>query len=122
MEIVPSRRQLDAAAAAGSGGTGALPTYRAAPQLEVRLEEFELFAIDRLRGASLCSLYCRSCSPRCFLRYCSDLANGLECDALRCDVLGSSQGDLGWALAGEEAGGDGEAGERFSLAVLSFGD
>jgi hypothetical protein len=47
MEIVRSQRQL---AAAGGGG-GVLPTYRAAPQLEVRLEEFELFAIDRLRGA-----------------------------------------------------------------------
>jgi len=53
MEIVRSHRQLAAAAAAGGGGgAGALPTYRAAPQLEVRLEEFELFAIDRLRGAA----------------------------------------------------------------------
>ncbi|GJN33629.1 hypothetical protein PR202_gb22249 [Eleusine coracana subsp. coracana] len=53
MEIVRSHRQLAAAAAAGGGGsgTGGLPTYRTAPQLEVRLEEFELFAIDRLRGA-----------------------------------------------------------------------
>ncbi|KAF7008954.1 hypothetical protein CFC21_023595 [Triticum aestivum] len=52
MEIVRSQRQLAAAAAAASGGgsgAGALPTYRVAPQLEVRLEEFELFAIDRLR-------------------------------------------------------------------------
>ncbi|CAL5067341.1 unnamed protein product [Urochloa decumbens] len=50
MEIVRSHRQLAAAAAAaGGGGLGSLPTYRAAPQLEVRLEEFELFAIDRLR-------------------------------------------------------------------------
>jgi len=52
MEIVRSHRQLAAAA----GGAGALPTYRAAPQLEVRLEEFELFAIDRLRGAGLLPL------------------------------------------------------------------
>jgi hypothetical protein len=37
-----------------------------------------------------------------------------------CDVLGSSQGDLGWALAGEATRGDGEAGERFSLAVLNL--
>ena len=54
MEIVRSQRQLAAAAAAASGGgsgAGGLPTYRVAPQLEVRLEEFELFAIDRLRGA-----------------------------------------------------------------------
>ncbi|GJM98444.1 hypothetical protein PR202_ga15458 [Eleusine coracana subsp. coracana] len=51
MEIVRSHRQLAAAATAGGGGsgTGGLPTYRTAPQLEVRLEEFELFAIDRLR-------------------------------------------------------------------------
>ncbi|CAM0904904.1 unnamed protein product [Alopecurus aequalis] len=52
MEIVRSQRQLAAAAAAASGGgsgAGGLPTYRVAPQLEVRLEEFELFAIDRLR-------------------------------------------------------------------------
>jgi len=28
--------------------------------------------------------------------------------------MGSSQGDFGWALAGEEARGDGETGERFS--------
>lgn len=27
-----------------------LPLYRSAPALEVRLEEFELFALDRLRG------------------------------------------------------------------------
>jgi DNA primase large subunit len=55
MEIVRSHRQVAAAAAAaggGGGGAGALPTYKAAPQLEVRLEEFELFAIDRLRGAA----------------------------------------------------------------------
>ncbi|CAD6270492.1 unnamed protein product [Miscanthus lutarioriparius] len=43
MEIVRSPRQV---AAAGAGG---LPIYKTAPQLEVRLEEFELFAIDRLR-------------------------------------------------------------------------
>ncbi|KAL6874351.1 hypothetical protein ACP4OV_013371 [Aristida adscensionis] len=60
MEVVRSQRQLAAEAAGfgfgfgfggGGGGSGAggLPTYRAAPQLEVRLEEFELFAIDRLR-------------------------------------------------------------------------
>jgi hypothetical protein len=57
MEIVRSHRQVAAAAAAaGGGGAGALPTYKAAPQLEVRLEEFELFAIDRLRGAASCLL------------------------------------------------------------------
>ncbi|KAG8064331.1 hypothetical protein GUJ93_ZPchr0004g38636 [Zizania palustris] len=39
-----SRRGVD------GGVAGGLPTYRAAPQLEVRLEEFELFAVDRLRG------------------------------------------------------------------------
>lgn len=30
----------------------ALPLYRSAPALEVRLEDFELFAIDRLSGNS----------------------------------------------------------------------
>jgi hypothetical protein len=58
MEIVRSHRQIAAEAAAGvgcGGGAGGLPTYRVAPQLEVRLEEFELFAIDRLRGAGASS-------------------------------------------------------------------
>jgi len=57
MEIVRSPRQV---AAAGAGG---LPIYKTAPQLEVRLEEFELFAIDRLRGAASCLLLI----PRGFL-------------------------------------------------------
>jgi hypothetical protein len=70
MEIVRSHRQLAAAAAAGGGGAGALPTYRAAPQLEVRLEAFELFAIDRLRGAASClfSSKKKKCILPCFLR------------------------------------------------------
>jgi DNA primase large subunit len=51
MEIVRSHRHLAAAAGGGGGDAGGLPTYRAAPQLEMRLEEFELFAIDRLRGS-----------------------------------------------------------------------
>lgn len=42
-----------AAAAADSSGAGALPTYKVASQLEVGLEEFELFIIDCLRGALL---------------------------------------------------------------------
>ncbi|KAI4343412.1 hypothetical protein L6164_010762 [Bauhinia variegata] len=29
-----------------------LPLYRSAPPLQVRLEDFELFAMDRLRGIS----------------------------------------------------------------------
>lgn len=32
-------------------GVATLPLYRYAPQLEVRLEDFEVFAMDRLRGA-----------------------------------------------------------------------
>lgn len=35
--------------------------------------------------------------------------------------MSSSQGDFGWTLAGEEAGGDGETGERF-LLFLIFGE
>lgn len=31
-------------------GVSTLPLYRYAPPLEVRLEDFELFAMDRLRG------------------------------------------------------------------------
>ena len=79
MEIVRSHRQVAAAAAAagGGGGAGALPTYKAAPQLEVRLEEFELFAIDRLRGAASCLFLSRVASLRYFL----NLANG--CSATR---------------------------------------
>lgn len=34
-----------------------LPLYRSAPSLEVRLEDFELFAIDRLRGRFLSLLF-----------------------------------------------------------------
>ncbi|KAK9108518.1 hypothetical protein Syun_024529 [Stephania yunnanensis] len=44
MEVVPTHRK-----AAVPDATPALPLYRSAPQLEVRLEDFELFAIDRLR-------------------------------------------------------------------------
>ena len=47
MEIVQGQRK-------SSGGDAVVPTslqlYRAAPNLEVRLEDFELFAVDRLRG------------------------------------------------------------------------
>jgi hypothetical protein len=32
-------------------GSHSLPTYQAVPQQEVRLEEFELFAINHLQGA-----------------------------------------------------------------------
>ncbi|XP_057949616.1 probable DNA primase large subunit [Malania oleifera] len=44
MEIVRSQRKTPAADVVPT-----LPTYRSAPPLEVRLEDFELFAIDRLR-------------------------------------------------------------------------
>ncbi|RWW81278.1 hypothetical protein BHE74_00010356 [Ensete ventricosum] len=45
MEIVRSQRKPADAAVAP-----ALSLYRSAPALEVRLEDFELYAIDRLRG------------------------------------------------------------------------
>ena len=49
MEIIGSRRTPKAD---DVGST--LPLYRSAPpELEVRLEDFELFAIYRLRGISL---------------------------------------------------------------------
>ena len=35
-----------------------------------------------------------------------------------CAVLVSPEGDLGWAISGEEAGGDGEIGEPSYLAPL----
>ncbi|KAJ3675778.1 hypothetical protein LUZ60_004820 [Juncus effusus] len=43
MEIVRSQRRNG-----GSDGATSLPLYKSAPALEVRLEEFERFAIDRL--------------------------------------------------------------------------
>uniref|UniRef100_A0A1D1Y442 Putative DNA primase large subunit n=1 Tax=Anthurium amnicola TaxID=1678845 RepID=A0A1D1Y442_9ARAE len=46
MEIVRSQRKSTAAA---TDDAPALSLYRSAPSLEVRLEEFELYAIDRLR-------------------------------------------------------------------------
>ncbi|KAM7487116.1 hypothetical protein LguiB_024600 [Lonicera macranthoides] len=51
MEIVRSQRKASAAAAAYDvvPTTLPLPLYRSAPTLEVRLEDFELFALDRLR-------------------------------------------------------------------------
>lgn len=45
MEIYGSQRKSSSAAEVVS----TLPLYRTAPELEVRLEDFELFAIDRLR-------------------------------------------------------------------------
>jgi hypothetical protein len=105
MEIVRSQRQL--AAAGGGGGGGGLPTYRAAPQLEVRLEEFELFAIDRLRGA----ISSGSPLPGISLHFLPQIWSVYWCYAAHFFLLCSSQGDLGWALAREEAGGDGETGE-----------
>ncbi|GLT73279.1 hypothetical protein SLA2020_451500 [Shorea laevis] len=44
MEIVRSQRK-----ALHNAAVSTLPLYRSAPPLEVRLEDFELFAIDRLR-------------------------------------------------------------------------
>lgn len=48
MEIVRSQRTRTNTQ---SDGVSTLPLYRHAPQLEVRLEDFEVFAMDRLRGA-----------------------------------------------------------------------
>jgi hypothetical protein len=45
MEIVRSQKK-----ALHSDAVSTFPLYRCAPPLEVRLEDFELFAIDRLRG------------------------------------------------------------------------
>ncbi|KAK9048041.1 hypothetical protein SSX86_032996, partial [Deinandra increscens subsp. villosa] len=53
MEIVRSQKKTSsssAATAASSNGVSTLPLYRSAPTLEVRLEEFERFAVDRLLG------------------------------------------------------------------------
>ncbi|GAB2214387.1 hypothetical protein Droror1_Dr00018730 [Drosera rotundifolia] len=47
MEILRSQRKPPLSADAG--GVSSLPLYRSPPELEVRLEDFELFAIDRLR-------------------------------------------------------------------------
>ncbi|KAF3323647.1 putative DNA primase large subunit [Carex littledalei] len=46
MEIVRSQRRNGSD---GSAGAASLPLYKSAPSLEVRLEEFERCAIDRLR-------------------------------------------------------------------------
>ena len=48
MEVVGPHRRIPAAARV----VQTLPLYRSAPELEVRLEDFELFAIYRLRGDS----------------------------------------------------------------------
>ncbi|KAL9244518.1 hypothetical protein vseg_018287 [Gypsophila vaccaria] len=46
MEIVRSQKKILGVA---NDVVSDLPLYRCPPQLEVRLEDFELFAIDRLR-------------------------------------------------------------------------
>ena len=46
MELHRSQRKSSTATTSST----TLPLYRSAPPLEVRLEEFELYAIDRLRG------------------------------------------------------------------------
>lgn len=48
MEIVRSQRTRTNTP---NDSVSTLPLYRYAPQLEVRLEDFEVFAMDRLRGA-----------------------------------------------------------------------
>lgn len=55
MEPVRSQRKLIV-----NDVVSTLPLYRSAPALEVRLEEFELFALDRLRGNSyLLNNFCK---------------------------------------------------------------
>ena len=49
MEIIRSQRRSSKV----DDVVSTLPLYRSAPPLQVRLEDFELFAIDRLRGISL---------------------------------------------------------------------
>lgn len=52
MQSLGTRRvnhQNDAVAVAVAGAASTLPLYRSAPPLEVRLEDFEAFAVDRLR-------------------------------------------------------------------------
>lgn len=49
MEIAPQRK----VSSDDVGVASTLPVYRSPPELEIRLEDFELFAIDRLRGYSL---------------------------------------------------------------------
>ena len=46
MEVVRSHKK----ASSNDVVVSTLPLYRSAPPLEVRLDDFELFAIDRLRG------------------------------------------------------------------------
>ncbi|XP_016542575.1 probable DNA primase large subunit isoform X1 [Capsicum annuum] len=48
MEAVRSQRK-SSFSNGGGGGVSTLPIYRSAPPLEVRLEDFELYAVDRLR-------------------------------------------------------------------------
>ncbi|CAN4087158.1 unnamed protein product [Withania somnifera] len=48
MEPVRSQRK-SSLSSGGGGDVSTLPLYRSAPPLEVRLEDFELYAIDRLR-------------------------------------------------------------------------
>lgn len=52
MEIVRSQSKF-----AGAAVVPTIPLYRSAPHLEVRLEDFELFAIDRLRGIISSSIH-----------------------------------------------------------------
>ncbi|EPS62846.1 hypothetical protein M569_11940, partial [Genlisea aurea] len=47
MEVIGSRRRSSLSFAENSVST--FPLYREAPELEVRLEDFELYAVDRLR-------------------------------------------------------------------------
>lgn len=48
MEIIRPQRKSSFASASAAVPT--IPLYRSAPDLEVQLEEFELYAIQRLRG------------------------------------------------------------------------
>ncbi|KAG9147665.1 hypothetical protein Leryth_015722 [Lithospermum erythrorhizon] len=49
MEIVRSEKKSTSGNEVNADLVTALPLYRAAPELEVRLEDFELYAIDRLQ-------------------------------------------------------------------------
>ena len=54
MEFIASRKSLAGSAGPGKGKdapSGDLTMYSSPPEAEVALEEFERFAMDRLRGA-----------------------------------------------------------------------
>lgn len=66
MEIVGSRRKSTLSSAGDSVPT--LPLYRSAPELEVRLEDFEQYAVQRLRGFFIFVCVCSALRSDCLFR------------------------------------------------------